>query len=226
MTSGTVRRLLVVALVMGLGAISLWAQGPADLVDRQFRARVVSVMDGDTVEILIPPARRERVRLHGVDAPESGEPYSQVARTFTRVIMFSRDVLVTGKDVDVYGRLVARIVVGDVDASEAIVAEGLACTFRRYVSDPVLDAAQDRAKAGRLGFWAGGAPQPACVARESRLAAVTAPGVGGFIGNVNSRVYHSPMCRNATCQNCTRKFQTRAEAEGAGFRPAGDCLAR
>jgi methylphosphotriester-DNA--protein-cysteine methyltransferase len=42
-------------------------------------------------------------------------------------------------------------------------------------------------------------------------------------GNVKSRVYHRSSCRNYTCQNCTRVFQSEAEAKAAGFRPAGDC---
>src|SRR3990170_1648447 len=142
--------------------------------------------------------------------------------------MFSKDVAMTGKDVDVYGRLVARIVVDGKDASESIIAAGLACTYHRYIVDPALDAALDRAKAAKLGFWAAGARQPACVRREARTRSVMAsqPTATTLIGNVSSRVYHLPTCRNATCQNCTRRFATRAEAEVAGFRPAGDCIRR
>lgn len=217
--------ILLVAAVATVCAASLLAQGPTDLVDRQVAARVVAVLDGDTVDVLIAPNRRERVRLHGIDTPEAREPYSNVARTFTRVLLLSRDVTLTGRDVDTYGRLVARIVVDGVDASEALLAEGLACTYRRYANDPALNAAVERARTARLGFWAPGAPQPACVARELAAVAADAP-AGGFVGNVNSRVYHAPSCRNASCRNCTRRFATRAEADAAGFRPAGDCLGR
>ena len=221
------RRMVWSGAFLALALVTLHPQGPTDLVNKRVSAQVVGVIDGDTVDILIPPARRLRVRLHGVDAPESGEPFSQQARVFTRVLIFSRDVQVTGKDVDTYGRLVARVVVDGADASEAIIAAGVGCTFRRYVSDPALDAAQDRARAARLGFWAAGAQQPACVAREARSTTMPQPvTTTGFIGNVSSKVYHLPTCRNATCKNCTRKFATRAEADDAGFRPAGDCIGR
>ena len=148
---------------------TLHAQRPADLVNRRFVAEVTHVADGDTVEILIPPARKVRVRLHGVDTPESNEPFNNRARTFTRVLMFGRSVALVGKDVDRYGRLVARVTVDDVDASESIIAAGLGCTFRQYARDPALDAAQDNARRSQRGFWARNMPQPACVAREARL---------------------------------------------------------
>ncbi|OFW39752.1 MAG: hypothetical protein A3F70_01810 [Acidobacteria bacterium RIFCSPLOWO2_12_FULL_67_14] len=214
---------------LALALVTLHAQRPTDLVNKRVTAQVVGVIDGDTVDILIPPERRVRVRLHGVDTPESGEPFTQQARIFTRVLIFSRNVQVTGKEVDTYGRLVARIVVDGADASEAITAAGLGCTFRRYVSDSALDAAQDRARAARLGFWAAGAQQPACVAREAQVGSIATPRLAttsGFVGNVRSKVYHLLTCRNANCQNCTRKFATRAGAEAAGFRPAGDCIGR
>ena len=221
------RRTVWCGAFLALTLVTLHAQRPTDLVNKRITAQVVSVIDGDTVDILIPPARRLRARLHGVDTPESGEPLSQQARTFTRVLMFSRDVQVTGKDVDIYGRLVARIVVDGADASEAIIAAGLGCTFRRYVSDPVLDAAQNRARLARRGFWAVGVQQPACVAREAQARSTATPrpaATRGFIGNVSSKVYHLPTCRNANCRDCTRRFATRGEAEAAGVRPARDCI--
>lgn len=220
--SGTA--LLIAAVIAAVAGTALWAQGPVDLVGRRFQARVVTILDGDTVDVVLSDGRRERVRLHGVDTPERDEPYSNVARTFTRILMFSRQVQVTGRDVDTYGRLVARIVVDGRDASEALLAAGLACTYRRYAFEDVLEAAVDRARAEHLGFWAEGAPQPACVAREAAFEGESEDVAGGFNGNVNSRVYHAPWCLNFDCPNCTRHFTTREAAEAAGFRPAGDCL--
>jgi len=215
-----------ILLVLSLGQTQAQAPRLSDLVNHPVTAHVAGIIDGDTVDVVIQPARKVRVRLHGVDAPERGEPFSQQALVFTRVLMFSRDVTLTGKDVDVYGRLVARIVVDGKDASEAIIAAGLGCTFHRYAADPALDAALSRARAGHLGFWATGAKQPACVAREAQTRSASAgqAQTTTVIGNVSSKVYHLPSCRNAHCKNCTRTFATRAEADAAGYKPAGDCL--
>jgi endonuclease YncB( thermonuclease family) len=163
--------LIVCALISTLE--TLHAQRPADLVNRRFVAEVTHVADGDTVEVLIPRARKVRVRLHGVDTPESNELFSDRARVFTRVLMFGRSVTIVGKDVDRYGRLVARVTVDNVDASEAIIAAGMGCTFRQYGRDSALDAAQENARNSQRGFWARGTRQPACVAREARLQRAT-----------------------------------------------------
>jgi endonuclease YncB( thermonuclease family) len=160
---------LILCIVLVSAVEALHAQRPTDLVNRRFVAEVTHVADGDTVEVRIPPAREVRVRLHAVDTPESNEPFNDRARTFTRVLMFGRSVAIVGKDVDRYGRLVARVTVDDMDASESIIAAGLGCTFRQYARDPVLDAAQDSARRAQRGFWARNTTQPACVAREARL---------------------------------------------------------
>jgi micrococcal nuclease len=142
-------------------------QGLQQLVGQRFTAVVVNVADGDTVTIRVPQrGQTVRVRVHGIDAPERGEPFSTRARTFTRVTVFSKEVVVEGRDVDRYGRLVARIRIGATDLSAALLEAGLACHYRRYSSDPVLEAAETTARAAGAGFWAAGAAKPRCVARR------------------------------------------------------------
>jgi len=222
--------ILRTALLFGcvfVALVTVSAERPTDLVNKRITGTVTRVVDGDTIDVMIPPGRKVRVRLHGVDTPESGEPFSEQATRFARVLMFAREIEVTGKDVDGRDRLVARVRVNQTDASEAIIAAGVGCTFRRYVSDPILETAQDRARASRAGFWAAGVRQPKCVARElgqAVAASARAPIAESVIGNTSTKVYHSPTCRNASCRNCTRTFATRAAAEAAGFRPARDCI--
>lgn len=111
----------------------------------------------------------------------------------------------------------------DTDLSEALARAGLACHYRRYSDDPALERAEGEARAAGRGFWARGASQPRCVTRS--LISPAAPAYDGrVVGNVRSRVYHAPSCSNATCRNCTQPFATPADAEAAGYRPAGDCL--
>jgi endonuclease YncB( thermonuclease family) len=168
MISPTRWRLMTLSLLCALAGTDLAAQRPQELINKRIIGKVVSVIDGDTVDLLVAPKRVLRVRLHGIDTPERGEPFSTQARNFTRVLMFSRDVEAVGKHVDAYGRLVARVNVDGKDASAAILAAGLGCTYHRYVSDPGLDMAQARARDSRVGFWASGAQQPPCVAREKK----------------------------------------------------------
>ena len=85
---------------------------------------VARVLDGDTIEL----ASGEKVRYHGIDAPESGKKWS------TRAYEMNRD-LVEGKSVrieldrvtrDPYGRILAYIWVGDTMVNEALIREGYA----------------------------------------------------------------------------------------------------
>ena len=218
------------ALVIALLAATLHGQAPADLAGLTFNAHVVGIVDGDTLDVLKADTKRTvRIRLDGIDTPERGEPFTQQARNLTRVLAFDQDVIVVGKDVDRYGRLVARVRLGRMDLSVEIVAAGLACHFLRYSSDPVLATAEADARSAGRGFWAPGVPKPACITAaagppRSAVGAVAGTTSTTFFGNVKSRVYHAPTCRNAHCKNCTREFHSRAEAEAAGFRAAGDCL--
>jgi endonuclease YncB( thermonuclease family) len=77
-------RALALSIAFALSIETLHAQRPTDLVNTRFVAEVTHVIDGDTVDVLIPPARRVRIRLHGVDTPERKEPFSERARSSER----------------------------------------------------------------------------------------------------------------------------------------------
>ena len=215
-----------------------------DLVGRQFDARVVRVADGDTMEA-IPSgeSRPVRIRLQGIDAPELGEAFSREATTLLRTLTLDHHVRVDGRDMDRYGRLVARITAAGEDASSALVRAGLAC--HAYVRDERLARDESQARRVGAGFWAASATKPECVTRTAFSAAANprppaarppvaqperrAPqssqnATPRFRGNTSSGVYHAATCPNATCRNCTRAFTAEAEAKAAGFRPAADCL--
>lgn len=219
-------RLAVVLAGLVLLAPRVWAQqGPADLVGRSFDARVIGVVDGDTLDVVVETSRRRiRVRLDGIDTPENGEPFAPQARNLTRVLAFDQQVRVIGKDVDRYQRLVARVSAGSKDLGVSLVSAGLACHFLKHSSDTALAAAESAARSGQLGFWAVGAKQPRCVALNQAPLTVGQIAAAGFSGNANSRVYHSAACKNARCKNCSFKFRTENDAKAAGFRPADDCL--
>jgi endonuclease YncB( thermonuclease family) len=202
-----------------------------DLVRRQFDAKVVRVADGDTMDAIVSGESRPiRIRLEGVDAPEQGEVFSREAVALLRTLTFDQIVRVTGRELDRYGRLVARVSARGRDASAALVGAGLAC--HAYAYDAALARAESQARASSVGFWAGNARKPGCVertafsARGRVMGRGDATAVASFRGNVNSRLYHAPTCPNYNCRNCTAIFTTESAAKAAGFRPANDCLKR
>ena len=216
-----------VAVCALAASISVSAQ-VRELVGTRFDVRVLSIVDGDTFDAvpLGSTSGRIRIRLHGIDTPESGEPFSAVATRAARVLLFDQRATVEGRDVDRYGRLVARVTVQGADVRVKLLEEGLACHWVKYSSEAELAAAEAKAHAQGRGFWAAGVQRPRCTMDSARVTGRSGASEGSvvFHGNTSSHVYHAPFCRNYTCRNCTRPFRSEAEATAAGFRPAGDCL--
>jgi micrococcal nuclease len=187
------------------------------------------VIDGDTIEVIAADGRAVRVRLEGVDCPERRQPFTDVARNFTRQLIFDQVVEIRPFYSDRNGRLVARVVFAGKDVSIELTRAGLAWHFTEYSSDQVLAASEQLARKERRGLWTELQPIPPWVARRranttvrSPLLAPAAPST--VHGNTRSRVYHSSTCSNYKCRNCTVVFEDAAAARAAGFRPAGDCL--
>ena len=116
-----------------------------------------SVIDGDTLEI-----RGTRIRLHGIDAPESGQPCTVAGRT-TRCgqqaalaladRIGSRPVACEAKDRDRYGRVVAVCRAGREDLNAWMVAQGWALAYRQYAADYVGE--EQAASSAKRGIWQG-----------------------------------------------------------------------
>lgn len=68
-----------------------------------FDGNVVSVADGDTITVLTDQKRQIKVRLYGIDCPESRQAYGSRAKQFTSGKVFGQRVHVEVMDVDRYG---------------------------------------------------------------------------------------------------------------------------
>lgn len=64
--------------------------------------RVIRVADGDTVTLLDSTNTQIRIRLYGIDCPENGQDFSNVAKRFTSDLCFAKMVSVDVKDLDRY----------------------------------------------------------------------------------------------------------------------------
>ena len=140
----------------------------ADL-SRMTEARVVEVVDGDTiwVETESPPegvGRREKVRLIGVDAPESVAPGRPVERLAREASAYAKERLL-GKRVrlaydrelrDAYGRLLAYVFLEDGSCFDLeLVADGYGYAYLKYpfaFMDEFRNA-ELGAKYERKGLW-------------------------------------------------------------------------
>ena len=202
------------------------------------RARVI---DGDTIKV-----GRVRVRLHGVDAPESAQsclargerwPCGQRAARALAGQIGGRTVACNERDRDRYGRIVAVCRYGGRDVNAWLVAQGWALAYRRYSRAYVNEELS--ARAARAGIWRGQFVPPWDWRRGERLSrsrreaprtAEAAPGSCRIKGNISynsgKRIYHMPGDRNYARTKISpargeRWFCSEAEARGAGWRRAG-----
>lgn len=132
-----------------------------------FEGHCIAVRDGDSLEVLTG-TRTLQIRLHGIDSPERGQPFSNVARRRTTELAQGRRVRVEVRDRDRYGRLVARVFVDDQDLSLQLVREGLAWHYTRYSSDPRLESGERQARSEKKGLWREPDPVPPWEFRRAR----------------------------------------------------------
>ncbi|HJN86883.1 MAG TPA: thermonuclease family protein, partial [Dehalococcoidia bacterium] len=115
------------------------------------------IIDGDTIELA-----GERVRLHGIDAPEEGQTCTAGGKAWRcgqdATFALAHEVgnhWVTCKvrTRDRYGRLIAKCYVGPYDLGAKMVRNGWAIAYRRYSEDYVDEEA--KAMDDHVGLWRG-----------------------------------------------------------------------
>ena len=135
---------LVLTLVVAFPAVA----------DVTGKARVV---DGDTIHI-----GKNKIRLHGIDAPEqkqtctAGGKEWACGRMATRALkdaINDQEVQCKGDERDKYKRLLAVCYVGKTDLNAKMVGNGWALAYRKYSRDYV--DAEASAKKDRVGLWRG-----------------------------------------------------------------------
>lgn len=117
-----------------------------------FTGEVVGVTDGDTVTVL-HGREQVKVRLAEIDAPEKKQPFGQKSRQSLAELVFRKQVLVVEQGTDRYGRTIARLKVGGLDANAEQVRRGMAWAYDKYVKDRKLYALQDAARVKQWGLW-------------------------------------------------------------------------
>jgi endonuclease YncB( thermonuclease family) len=147
-----------IALITSLAVLSALALLPLAPATAQadFRARVVSIGDGDTIRVR-HGAKVETIRLACIDAPEMAQvPYGDQARRYLQTrLRLEQEVTIHPLNSDRYGRTVAEVI-GDINLNLALVEDGLAFVYPKYLGQCDATAylnAEYRASRHRFGIW-------------------------------------------------------------------------
>ena len=148
-----------------LGALFLWLLQGCATADT-LTGRVINITDGDTLTILNSSFQQHQIRLTGIDAPESEQPFGTVSRQQLAGLVFGKQVTVQYDEQDRYGRTLGKVLVNGQDVNLKQVQDGLAWYYKYYQSDqaPVdrvaYSMAEIQARQARLGLWAEAHPIP------------------------------------------------------------------
>lgn len=152
--------------VLLLAAISPAAEPkhPKPIVET-FTGKVISVADADTISVL-KDKRPVRIRLEGIDAPESGQEHGNKAKQALSKMIHGEIVKIEVTGTDRYQRLLAVVRFHGDSINEQLVKDGWAWHFKEYNSDPTLARLEVEARKAKVGLWAHANPIPPWEYRE------------------------------------------------------------
>ena len=148
-------RRLTTVLVVGLSLLGAWAATAFEALT----VKPVSIQDGDSFVARAGDGELLRIRIAGIDAPEKGQPYADVARQHLHDLIDGQTLRIEVIKDDPYGRKVANVYVGERDIGLEQLDAGLAWHFKRYAADQqgpqrrAYARAEQRARDDRVGMW-------------------------------------------------------------------------
>jgi len=170
-----------------------------------WEGKVVRVVDGDTI-VVAHHGKRVRVRLYGIDTPESTQWYGQNAKQFTSSQVLGKKVSIEPLAIDRYGRTVALMSVGNVVINELLVEYGYAWVYGRYCKKPFCSKwkrLESIARREKRGLWKNPNVIPPWRYRHSRRKRAHAP---------TTRSSATPCDCSGNIYNCS-DFSTQREAQ-------------
>jgi endonuclease YncB( thermonuclease family) len=132
---------------------------------RTVTATITRITDGDTVQAVTPEGTKLKVRLYGIDAPETskgkipGGPFGKDSRDYLASLVSQKTVRVEIRDIDRYRRMVAILWLGEQNVNLTMINAVMAEAYGEYLKQPYRTPfiqAEQEAKAQGKGIWSQG----------------------------------------------------------------------
>ena len=127
--------------------------------------KVSRVIDGDTFEGRLVESgnpgvnpwayelTKVVVRINGIDAPERGQSYGDVATLYLYSLIGEKTVGLKLKEKDSYGRWIATVYLNGEDIAEEMLRQGLAWHFKEHDSNLHYVQLENEARWNGFGLW-------------------------------------------------------------------------
>lgn len=138
--------------------VALFALVVLNAQAESFEAKVLAVMDGDTVFVK-SGAFKAKLRLVNVDAPEKDQPFGKESQESLQSLIGGKVIHVESKAVDKFGRTIALISIGDINVNEEQVRRGMAWAYSRSREGRAYARLQSEAQQAKRGLWQQANPQ-------------------------------------------------------------------
>ena len=122
--------------------------------------KVIKVSDGDTITVLDSNNQKHKIRLKGIDAPESQQTFGDISTQSLSELVYDKEVLVTWDKKDKYYRILGKVIADGRDANYEQLKKGLAWYYKQYEKDLSDDdkqrysEAEEWARNYTEGLWA------------------------------------------------------------------------
>lgn len=157
-----------------------------------FDAKVIAVMDGDTVMVL-RNGKRIKIRMANIDAPEKEQAFGVQSRASLLEMVGKRQVRIDSQAVDQYGRVIAFLAVDGLNVNEAQVRRGMAWEYSYHHSDRAYLALQQEAQQARRGLWSQATPSAPWLWRKTHPA-VKPDAPQSSVPSASSAVVYDATC--------------------------------
>jgi micrococcal nuclease len=146
--------LFMIKLISLLGFLALSSFTNYIKTGDSISGKVISILDGDTYDMLIPGNIIIRIRMEGIDAPERGMPFYKVSKQYLADLCFSKTVTIHVTGIDIHNRVLAYTYTNDeTELSHEMIKAGLAWHYLTYNTDPVLADLEATARIQKAGLW-------------------------------------------------------------------------
>ena len=120
---------------------------------------VVGVSDGDTITVLDADKTEHKIRLMGIDAPESEQDFGAASKQALSNYIYQREVTVEYKKFDKYKRIVGKVILDKQDICLAMISDGMAWHYKDYAKEQsktdrdLYSQAEVKARQAKIGLW-------------------------------------------------------------------------